>query len=261
MRGVSKNLFPQHDFTYSFISASFQLFQSRSSDWNKSEFHRETFWGFILYVCSVNKSKALLLSGERDSALCHLSLIDVTCAQTGPGPKREINIELEYAWTWVESSFLLVFVFPVSDASVAGIVLRAPTRTRAGVCAWPVRRRARTAGVTHAASPASRDTSSMVPAAVIAICMRMWRSTSLYKDQMILSSLCHCRLRCLRLMHPWATVSKGTNHSYFQKIMRALWALIWFANHVHVSKSVTRDMQNCFRAKPGGGLFTMRTLA
>lgn len=48
-----------------------------------------------------------------------------------------------------------------SDTSVAGIVLRAPMRTRAGVCVWPVQRLARTAGVTHAASPASRDTSSM----------------------------------------------------------------------------------------------------
>lgn len=62
-------------------------------------------------------------------------------------------------------SFELTFSFTVSDTSVAGIAPRAPMRTQAGVCACPVLHHAQTAGVIHAALPASLVTSSMVPLA------------------------------------------------------------------------------------------------
>lgn len=57
------------------------------------------------------------------------------------------------------------FFLTVSDTSVAGIALRIPMKTGAGVCACPVHCHAQIAGVTHTASPASLDTSSMVMAA------------------------------------------------------------------------------------------------
>lgn len=70
------------------------------------------------------------------------------------------------------SMTVILTLFTGTDTSVAGIALRAPMRTGAGVCVCPVLYHAQTAGVTHAALPVSLVTSSMVTVAtIVSVCM------------------------------------------------------------------------------------------
>lgn len=96
---------------------------------------------------------------------------------------------------------VILILFTGSDTSVAGIALRAPMRTGAGVCVCPVQYHAQTAGVTHAALPVSLVTSSMV---TVAFCV--------YAAHIHLNDLrdlcCILQLYTLRI--------KGINHCSWQ---------------------------------------------
>lgn len=55
----------------------------------------QQFSDFVVHVCSEKNRAALVLSGERDSALCHLSLIDVnTRAEWALVPKEKSILNL-----------------------------------------------------------------------------------------------------------------------------------------------------------------------
>lgn len=72
---------------------------------------------------------------------------------------------------YLHSMTVILTLFTGSDTSVAGIALRTPMRTGAGVCVCPVQYHAQTAGVTHAALPVSLVTSSMVMLQQLFLCV------------------------------------------------------------------------------------------
>lgn len=126
-------------------------------------------------------------------------------------------------------------------------------RTGAGVCVCPVQRHAQTVRVPHAAWPASRDTSSTVPVATITVYMCIRFSTSICRDQMILSSWYHCWLHCLCLMQPWIIASKWINRSFVKNNEGTL-SLHLVCKSCPCQQFCNTRYAKLFLCKPGRGL-------